>query len=50
MNDTESLDDDLVRRVRKLADEREALGRSFEELQFRLGKRDWARSDLYDRD
>jgi hypothetical protein len=78
MNVTLSLKDDLVRRVRKLAverdttltglireylekvaaddsafgrkqRERETLERSFEELQFRVGKRDWKRSDLYDR-
>ncbi|HEV3198937.1 MAG TPA: hypothetical protein VGZ73_13560 [Bryobacteraceae bacterium] len=79
VNVTLSLKDDLVRRVRKLAverdttltglireyleklaadeaafgrkqREREALERSFEELQFRVGKRNWKRSDLYDRD
>lgn len=79
MNVTLSLKDDLVRRVRKLAverdttltglireyleklaaddaafgrkqRERETLERSFEELQFRVGKRDWKRADLYDRD
>jgi predicted transcriptional regulator len=79
MNVTLSLNDDLVRKVRKLAverdttltglirdyleklsadedvfgrkkREREILEQSFEELQFQVGKHDWKRADLYDRD
>jgi hypothetical protein len=78
MNVTLSLDDDLVRAVRKLAvdrdttltgliraylerlaaedaafgrkrRDREALERSFQELEFRVGQHDWKRADLYDR-
>ena len=73
-----SLDDELVRKVRKIAverdstltglvrdyleklavedsasgrrrREREALERSFERLQFKVGKRAWKRADLYAR-
>ena len=76
MNVTLSLDDDLVKRVRKIAverdttltgmvrdylqtvaaedatsgrrrREREALERSFERYQFKIGKRTWKRADLY---
>ncbi|MBZ5623634.1 MAG: CopG family transcriptional regulator [Acidobacteriia bacterium] len=76
MNITLSLDDDLVKRVRKIAverdttltglvrdhleklavedaasgrgrREREALERSFEKFQFRVGKRTWKREDLH---
>ena len=76
MNITLSLDDDLVKNVRKIAverdttltglvrtyledlaaehaasgrkrREREALERSFERSQFRIGKRAWKREDLY---
>ncbi len=75
---TLSLDDDLVRKIRKIAverdttltglirshleqlaaedaasgrkrREREALERSFEKFQFRVGKRTWTRADLYER-
>jgi hypothetical protein len=78
MNVTLSLEDDLVKEVRKIAverdttltglvrdylaqlaaenaasgrkrREREALERSFEQLQVKVGKRTWKRSDLYDR-
>jgi predicted transcriptional regulator len=78
VNVTLTLDDELVRRVRKIAverdstltglvrdyleklavddaasgrrrREREALERSFERLQFRVGKRTWKRADLYAR-
>ena len=78
MNVTLSLDDELVRKVRKIAvdrdstltglvreylqqlaledaasgrkrREREALNRSFEHLQFKVGKRSWKRADLYAR-
>ena len=78
MNITLSLDDDLVKKVRKIAlerdttltglvrdhleklvveqaapgrrrREREALERSFEKFQFRVGKRTWKRADLYAR-
>ena len=78
MNVTLSLDDDLVRKVRKIAvdrdstltgmvreylqnlaredaasarkrREREALERSFDQLQFKVGKRTWKRADLYER-
>jgi hypothetical protein len=78
MNVTLSLDDELVRKVRKIAverdstltglvrdyleklavedsasgrrrREREALERSFERLQFKVGKRTWKRADLYAR-
>jgi predicted transcriptional regulator len=76
MNVTLSLDDDLVKKVRKIAverdttltglirqnlerivqedsaggrkrRERQAAERSFERFQFRIGKRDWTRADLY---
>ena len=76
MNITLSLDDDLVKEVRKIAverdttltglvrdylekvaaenatssrkrREREALERSFERFQFKVGKRTWKRADLY---
>ncbi len=78
MNVTLSLDDDLVKKIRKMAveqdttltgiirdyleklasedaasgrrrREREALERSFELFQFRLGRRSWKRADLYAR-
>ena len=78
MNITLSIDDDLVKEVRKIAVERdttltglvrsylqqlaaehaksgrkrrevEALERSFEQLQIRMGKRTWKREDLYER-
>jgi metal-responsive CopG/Arc/MetJ family transcriptional regulator len=78
MNITLSLEDDLVKEVRKIAVERdttltglvrsylqelatehaksgrkrrelEALERSFDHLQVRVGKRTWKREDLYDR-
>jgi uncharacterized protein DUF6364 len=78
VNITLSLDDDLVKEVRKIAVERdttltglvrsylqeiaaehansgrkrreiEALERSFEQFQFRMGKRTWKREDLYER-
>ena len=78
MNVTLSLNDDLVKRVRKIAverdttltglirtyledlvtedgasgrkrREREALERSFQRYQFRVGKRTWKREDLYAR-
>lgn len=78
MNITLTLNDDLVKEVRKIAAEQdttltglvrayleqlaeesaksgrkrrelEALERSFERFQFRLGKRTWKREDLYDR-
>jgi hypothetical protein len=78
MNVTLSLDDDLVKEVRKIAverdtsltglvrnylqelaagnadsarkrKEREALERSFERVQFKLGKRTWTRADLHAR-
>ena len=78
MNVTLSLNDDLVKRVRKIAvdrdttltglvreylenlaaenatssrhrREREALDRSFEQFQFRIGKRMWSRADLHAR-
>ena len=78
MNVTLTLDDDLVKEVRKIAVERdttltglvraylqeiaaehaksgrkrrelEALERSFEKFQFRMGKRTWKREDLYER-
>jgi hypothetical protein len=78
MNVTLSLDDQLVKKVRKIAverdttltglirsyletlaaedpsalrkkREREALERSFETLQFRVGKRTWTRADLHER-
>jgi uncharacterized protein DUF6364 len=78
MNITLSLPEDLVRRVRKIAvdrdttltglvreylnqvasqeaavgrkrREREALERSFQEFQFRVGKKTWKREDLYER-
>ena len=78
MNVTLSLEDDLVKKVRKIAVERDttltgmvreylksvadeeqeaerkqrqlaALERSFEELSFPMGERDWCRQDLYDR-
>ena len=77
MNVTLSLDDQLVKKVRKIAVDRdttltsliraylenlageessadrkkrqlEALERSFEKLQFRVGKRTWKRADLYE--
>jgi hypothetical protein len=78
MNITLSLDDELVREVRKIAAERDttltgivrdylvrlaaennrfgkkrrerdALERSFQQFQFRVGKRTWKRADLYAR-
>ena len=78
MNITLSLPEDLVKRVRKIAvdrdttltglvreylnqvasqeaavgqkrREREALERSFEEFQFRVGKKTWKREDLHER-
>lgn len=78
MNITLSLDEELVKQVRKVAierdttltglvrayleelaeeaartgrkrREREALERSFERFQFRVGKRTWKREDLYAR-
>ncbi len=78
MNITLSVDDDLVKEVRKIAverdttltglvraylqelasehaksgrkrREREALERSFEQLQIRVGKKTWKREDLYAR-
>jgi hypothetical protein len=77
MNVTLSLDDKLVKEVRKIAVERdttltglvrtylekvaaehsserkrhdlEALERSFESVQFSMGKKTWRREDLYDR-
>jgi Family of unknown function (DUF6364) len=78
MNVTLSLPEDLVKRVRKIAvdrdmtltglvreylrdlarqdsaagrkrREREALERSFEQFQFRVGKKTWKREDLYER-
>jgi hypothetical protein len=78
MNITLSLPEELVKRVRKIAvdrdttltglvreylsqvasqeaavgrkrREREALERSFEEFQFRVGKKAWKREDLYER-
>jgi len=78
VNVTFTLDDQLVKEVRKIAverdttlsglirgyleelaaenavsgrkqREREALERSFEQLQFKVGKRTWKRSDLYGR-
>jgi Family of unknown function (DUF6364) len=78
MNITLTLDDDLVKEVRKIAADREttltglvrayleqiaaenaksgrkrreleALRRSFEKFQFRLGKRTWTRADLHER-
>jgi hypothetical protein len=78
MNITLSLPEELVKRVRKIAidkdttltglvrdylielakkdsvsgrrrREREALEHSFEQFQFRVGKRIWKRADLYDR-
>jgi hypothetical protein len=78
MNVTLSLDDELVRKVRKIAverdtsltgmvrdylqtiaaedsgsgrkrREREALERSFEQFEFRVGKRQWKRADLHAR-
>jgi len=78
VNITLSLPEDLVKRVRKIAvdrdttltglvreylsdlarkdaaagrkrREREALERSFEQFQFRVGKRTWKREDLYER-
>ena len=78
MNITLSLPDDLVKRVRKIAvdrdttltglvreyladmakrdsregrkrREREALERSFEQLEFTMGKKTWRREDLYER-
>jgi hypothetical protein len=78
MNITLSLEDQLVKRVRKIAVERdttltgmvrdyleklaaddtasgrkrwerEALERSFERFQFKVGKRTWKRADLYAR-
>jgi hypothetical protein len=78
MNVTLSLDDELVRKARKLAVERdtaltgliraylerlaaedaafgrkrrdrEALQRSFKELEFRVGPHPWKRGDLYER-
>ena len=78
MNITLSIDDDLVKEVRKIAveqdttltglvraylerlahenaasgrkrREREALERSFQQFQFKVGKRTWKRADLYER-
>jgi hypothetical protein len=78
MNVTLSLPEDLVKRIRKIAvdrdttltglvreyltalarqdsaagrkrREREALERSFEQFQFRVGKKTWKREDLYER-
>lgn len=78
MNITLSLDDELVKKIRKIAveqdttltgmvrdyltsvaaqslasgrhrREREALERSFERFQFKVGKRTWNRADLYER-
>jgi hypothetical protein len=78
MNVTLSIDDELVKEVRKIAVEqdttltglirahleelaaehaksgrkrrdREALERSFGQVQFRLGKKAWRREDLYER-
>jgi Family of unknown function (DUF6364) len=78
MNVTLSLDDDLVKKVRKLAieqdttltglvrnylenlaaqsdasgrgrREREALERSFDRFQYKVGRRTWTRSDLHAR-
>ncbi len=78
MNITLSLADDLVKKIRKIAvdrdttltglvrefltelareneaagrkrRERDALERSFEEFQFKVGKRTWKRADLHDR-
>lgn len=78
VNITLSLPENLVKRVRKIAidkdttltglvrdyltelakkdsasgrmrRDREALERSFEQFQFRVGKRAWKRADLYDR-
>ena len=78
MNITLSLPEDLVKRVRKIAvdrdttltglvreylaelarqeaaagqkrREREALERSFEQFQFRVGRKTWKREDLYER-
>jgi len=78
MNITLSLDDELIRKVRKIAvdrdttltglvrdylenlavedaasgrkrREREALERSFQRFQFKVGKRTWKRADLYAR-
>ena len=78
MNVTLTIDDELVKKVRKIAverdttltalireslervaaeeeafgrpkREREALERSFQELQFKVGKRTWKRADLYAR-
>lgn len=78
MNITMTLDDDLVKEVRKIAADRdttltglvriylerlaaenaktgrkrrelEALRKSFEQVQFRIGKRTWKREDLYER-
>jgi uncharacterized protein DUF6364 len=78
MNITLSIDEELVKQVRKIAVERdttltglvraylqelaaenansgrkrreiEALERSFEQFQFRMGKRTWKREDLYER-
>jgi hypothetical protein len=78
MNITLSLPEDLVKRIRKIAvdrdttltglvreyltalarqdsaagrkrREREALERSFEQFQFRVGKKTWKREDLYER-
>jgi hypothetical protein len=78
VNITLSIDEELVKQVRKIAIERdttltglvraylqelaaenansgrkrreiEALERSFEQFQFRMGKRTWKREDLYER-
>ena len=78
MNVTLTLDDELVRKIRKIAverdttlaaiirtylekvaseeaasgrkrRERDALERSFEQYNFRLGKRTWRRQDLHER-
>jgi predicted transcriptional regulator len=78
MNVTVSLNDDLVKKIRKIAVDRhttltrmvreyletvaaeknastphrhqlEALDRSFEQFQFKIGQRTWTRSGLYDR-
>lgn len=56
---TLSLDEELIRKVGKIAveeaasgrkrREREALERSFDSFQFNVGKRTWKREDLYAR-
>jgi predicted transcriptional regulator len=78
MNVTLSIDDELVKKVRKIAvdrdttltamvrdyllavaneeaafgrkqTEREALEKTFREIEFRMGERSWTRQDLYER-